>query len=473
MDSLLQNDDVNFLTNLHLLGKESVDAITPDKNGHTLLHRACKNISKLPLSVFKLLLETHGANINAIDLENATPIHIAFDEFSPDNADNVAILTYLLSQENLNPNLSNDDGYSLLHCACRYINQLPIDVFKFLIETRGANINLQCHGGDIPFHFVFRSFQPNDNNDFTIFTYLLGQKAVNANHKGRDGYTLLHWACMLINKLPISIFKLLIETHCVDVNALDLYNETPLHYAFISFRPSDGGDIAILHYLLSLKDVNANIQGQMGYTLLHLACLRINLLPLSVFKCLIEQKGCDLNFLDKNTNQPSISIALGAYSSKTDVSILIYLLDQENIDFNAKYQDGSTFLHKVCRNINQAPLSIFKYLIEKKGCSMNILDEKNNTPLYYALHFFIPGPGDDSSALTYLINNNNFDVNITSQSNQTLFHYACIMNLSPLKNRRSARDLVEEKANLDSFWSQIIEIGASRYLELVLDEKTH
>jgi ankyrin repeat protein len=65
----------------------------------------------------------------------------------------------------------------------------------------------------------------------------------------------------------------LIETTGCDVNAQDNTGDTPLHCAFHAFNLNSGGDVDVLIYLLNQKDVNVNIKGQSGVTLLHLACI--------------------------------------------------------------------------------------------------------------------------------------------------------------------------------------------------------
>jgi len=107
-------------------------------------------------------------------------------------------------------------------------------------------------------------------------------------------YTILHNYCCYINTTPREVYRYLIETKGCDVNVQDNSKNTPIHDAFLFFDPNKGGDITVLHYLLSQKGVNVNIKGYNGYTLLHMACKRINRLPLEIFKLLIETMGCDV-----------------------------------------------------------------------------------------------------------------------------------------------------------------------------------
>jgi hypothetical protein len=60
---------------------------------------------------------------------------------------------------------------------------------------------------------------------------------------------------------------------------------------FIICDSNNGGDIAVLIYLLPQDDVRTDIQGPFGVTLLHFACSHINELPLDVFKYFDRKKG--------------------------------------------------------------------------------------------------------------------------------------------------------------------------------------
>jgi ankyrin repeat protein len=104
--------------------------------------------------------------------------------------------------------------------------------------------------------------------------YLLSQKGVNVNTKGKYGRTLLHYACNKINSLPIGIFQYLIETLGFDVNTPNIFKDTPLLRALCSFNPNGPGDINVLTYLIDHMNVNLNIKGHCDRTLLHYACIK-------------------------------------------------------------------------------------------------------------------------------------------------------------------------------------------------------
>jgi ankyrin repeat protein len=141
-----------------------------------------------------------------------------------------------------------------------------------LITILDCDVNVQENNDDTPLHNAIRNFNANWGGDITVLNYLLSQKAVNVNTKGQYGYTLLHMACDKIDKLPLDIFKYLIETIGFDVNTPNIFNDTPLHKAFSQFKPSNRGDINVLYYLLNQKGIIVNAKGCRDHTLLHYAC---------------------------------------------------------------------------------------------------------------------------------------------------------------------------------------------------------
>jgi ankyrin repeat protein len=342
--------DITVLT--YLLTQKKINENIKGKSGYTILHRACKRINRLPLEVFTILIETLGCDVNVQNKNNDTPLHDAFRCFDPNDGCDINVLTYLINQKNVNGNMKGWNGYTLLHMACININKLPLDIFNVLIGTMGCDVNVQDDDKDTPLHDAFRYFNPNKGGDIKTLTYLLTQTNINVDIKGKYCYTLLHRACKHINRLPREIFKLLIEKLGIDVNAQNNNKNTPLHHALHSFNLNDGGDITVLTYLLSHKNINANIKGDRGYTLLHYACPSINRLPLEIFKVLIETRGADVNAQNESNNTP-LHLALYNFNPSEDaqnVAILTYLLSHKNINLNIKGKNDLNLLHWACIN---------------------------------------------------------------------------------------------------------------------------
>jgi ankyrin repeat protein len=97
-------------------------------------------------------------------------------------------------------------GHTILHNYCLYINTTPIEVYRYLIETLGFDVNVQDDDKNTPLHYALEDFHPGFGVDSIInLTYLLSQNGANGNIKNKKGHTLLHIACSNINKLPIEI----------------------------------------------------------------------------------------------------------------------------------------------------------------------------------------------------------------------------------------------------------------------------
>jgi ankyrin repeat protein len=461
------------------LTEDNINRIDPT-TGETILHNYCKRINITPLEVYRYLIETKGCDINLHDKYKHSSLMYALSYFK---SDDITVLMYLLTQENVNVNTKGWNGETLLHTVCRKINQVLLDVFKLLIEAYGADVNAQDDDKNTPIHNALRQFRPINDVDITVLIYLLTQKTFNVDIKSYSGHTFLHAACININSLPIDIFKVLIETHGADVNAQDDDNNTPLHYALYCFNPNDACDITVLDYLLGQENFNLDTK-----TLLHYACANINALPIDVFKFLIQKMSCDVNVQDKDNDTP-IHRAMCRFNSNDggDITVLMYLLIQKGVNTNTKGRHGYSLLHYACESINTLTLEIFKFLIEKLGADVNVQANNKNTPLHRALDRFNPNDGGDINVLTYLINQKNVNVNINGSSGRTLLHLACICNIPDLNDyiysdddymdsEDDLNDLDDSnnsvKAKADDILCQIIEMIVETCLGQIIDETT-
>jgi len=118
---------------------------------------------------------------------------------------------------------------TILHHYCDKINSTPLPIFKYLIETKGGNINAQDNRCDTPIHHAFRSFNPNKGGDINTLKYLLNLKSIDVKLGGYSRHTILHSASQTVNHLPLDIFQVLIEIKGLDVNCTDSDGNTPLH----------------------------------------------------------------------------------------------------------------------------------------------------------------------------------------------------------------------------------------------------
>jgi ankyrin repeat protein len=96
-------------------------------------------------------------------------------------------------------------------------------------------------------------------------------------------------------------------------------------------------------------------------------------------------------------------------------------------------------------------------LIETHGGDVNVQDKNKNTPLHVAFEYFNPNDGGDIAVLTYLINQNNADVNIKNCKGHNMLLLALINNF-------------ELNSGSDTILSRFVEIIAERCVQQVLDE---
>jgi ankyrin repeat protein len=341
-----KGDNIPVLT--YLLSRKDVNVNIKNYNGDTLLHAASFNINSIPLEIFQLLIETLGFDVDAQNNLKMTSLHHAINSFNPNDGGDINTLKYLLTQRNINVNIKGNYGYTLLHGACEKINKLPLDIFKVLIETHGADVNEQNTNNDTPLHLALRNFNLNQGGNITTLTYLLTHKTVNVHITNNYGHTILHAACQRINDLPLDVFKLLIETIGGDVNAQDNSNDTPIHRALRYFDLNYGGNITVLTYLINQKNIDANIKSDCRHTLLHIACLNINKLPLEIFNVLIGTLGSNVNVQDEDKDTP-IHLALRLFDPRQcDVAVLAYLINHNTGKVNIRGRQGHSSLHLVC-----------------------------------------------------------------------------------------------------------------------------
>ena len=252
-----------------------------DKRGQTLMHYVSGEENGL--EVLKLLIQS-GANINAKDKGDITPLHIAS---GGGFIENVKILLQYGADTNLGRNyrplhIASAKGYvdvvqallavktdvdfkdrhswTALHYAA--INKQNI-VIKLLLDAK-ADVNAKVLKHlSTPFHLATQK-----GNGETA--QMLLEAGADVLLKDEDGNTPFHLATRFNNP---EIVKAIIQ-HGVDVNVLNGEGKTALHFVgyFYSEKYTDPDfSTAVAEVLLNTKGVKVNVKDMYGLTALDYA----------------------------------------------------------------------------------------------------------------------------------------------------------------------------------------------------------
>jgi len=139
----------------YLLSRPGVEPTIADDDDNTVLHFACQRASKVSLDVFKLLIEEYGANVNAQNNEDKTPLHVFF-ECAKISAVKKDVFEYLFSRPGIDATLADNDDNTVLHLACCNAGKIPPDAFEFLIRECSADaLNAVNTKKQTPLHYFF------------------------------------------------------------------------------------------------------------------------------------------------------------------------------------------------------------------------------------------------------------------------------------------------------------------------------
>ena len=311
------------------------------------LHIVCSNPDE-SLEMVEAFLSSSKTDPNILDAKHFTPLHYAASNI------HLKILRCLI-QSNANPNIQNQDGATPLFILCSHgasysENNILVEMVNILLKAN-ADPNVQSLEKMLtPLHLAcFKGW-------LEIVNSLLKAKA-NPNIQNNDGSTPLLSVLQagktfsedkaqtvdLCNQYEI--VDALLEAKA-DPNIADKRKCTPLHVA------AGRGKTDIVARLLKGK-ANANVQAINNATPLHLAtCFG----HLEVIKLLLREKV-----------DPNKCITL----SNCGMAFSTVIID-----------NAMAPLHIAC---SIESLEIVKVLLNHSNANPNILDDKQSTPLHYAV----------------------------------------------------------------------------------------
>jgi ankyrin repeat protein len=385
-----------------LLGDNTINVEDKNRQNRSLLHCACDNIDNIPITLLKRLISLQF-DINDPDIKNNTPIHLAFRSLNFNAS--IDIFQYILSQPNIlgdSPKLNSRDE-SILHMACKNVQYIPLSIFQLLIDKLSFDLLAKNVMNLTPLNLVLANFKK--GCDIDIVRYLFNRPNLNINQT--KWTTIFSKVVRLITTTPIEIFQFLIEEKRIGTNIINSY----LYTAFSHI--SCGLNVDILNYLLKVSTCDVNhINTTEGDTILHQACKHANLLPLEIFRYLIEIKGADLT-IQNDTMRTPLEVLFFQFKGHF-IEIFKYLFNsQSEFHIHQIVSYGSTWLHYVCQEgYGIHSLDVIKYLIEEMNFDPNSKDEWGNTPLHHAFYYF--DDDYDINIINYLITQSKIRYNLTN-----------------------------------------------------------
>ena len=166
------------------------------------------------------------------------------------------------------------------------------------------------------------------------------------------------------------------------------------------------GHEEIVRYLMSIDDVNVNLQDNFGLTPLETACENNRL---EIVKILTRRKDIDVNCLS-NGNTSLVTAVNKRYNV-----IVKHLLKQDNTQINLLDGNGHTPLTMACKNRN---VEAAKLLTQMKDIDVNVLT-KDGTPLMIATKM---GCAD---IVKNLLEDRNIQINLPDGNGDTPLATAC------------------------------------------------
>lgn len=186
--------------------------------GFSLLHLATqqKSFSKVA-NRYEILIK-NGANIEIIDQNEQTPLHIATSKC------NVEVTKFLL-KNGAYVDARDKNGNTPLILTIDSFNDKKSDIISLLIE-HGADIEKQNSEGEKPLH------RATSNKNYACILSLISHGANINSTNSKNGRTPLHKAAYKGYKECV---KMLLD-YGADINLTDSKGETPLHSAVSGYR---------------------------------------------------------------------------------------------------------------------------------------------------------------------------------------------------------------------------------------------
>ncbi|XP_046543311.1 uncharacterized protein LOC124253552 isoform X1 [Haliotis rubra] len=399
------------------------------------------------------LLMKHGANPNAANRWNLTPLHYlcatghldgvqmmipkiqdinkagghhdntALHEAAKHQSDRSQACVQLLIEGNAEINLKNNIGATPMHEAAKAGNS---ETVKYLLEAgayphsednnKASPLMSACHSGSFDIVEVllnkkadlnkqdvhgYTALHLASNSGYKDIVRILLQRGAHMNILNKGKKTAFHVACEEGNEEIVQIF---IEFD-VDIHHRN-YNTSPFHLACYN------GHVDVVRILI---DAGVDIEETDRYkTPLVIAC---EARRLSLLEFLMD-RNANIKVLDTDLNTLLHRVAWHVHGGHTDVAEILL---NHDMDVNARNRHGRTPLYLACES---GHVGLARLFVSRKATLQ--CDISNTTPLHEACYpVHTPIVPERKQDITLILIQTGTCVNTQDKYGQTPLHYAC------------------------------------------------
>ncbi|XP_067676346.1 serine/threonine-protein phosphatase 6 regulatory ankyrin repeat subunit A-like [Haliotis asinina] len=327
---------------MELLVAKGANVTLTDKNGNTILHRACRGGD---IEVVKYIVSKKMVDINTGKRKNQTSLMLAC-------LWGHKAVVELLVQQGANHSLTDKRGDNILHYACQGGH---VEVVTFIISLRTFDINCGGLNKQTPFMAAGR-------HGHKDVVELLVKNGANLSLRDAHSNNILHLAC---GRGRVEVVKYVISLNTVDINSWGNNKKTPImvagrsgHTEVIRLLVKNGAD-------LSLRDAH-------GDNILYYACLGGHV---EVVKYVVSKNRVDINSRGKDRKTP-VMVA-GARGHKDVVELLV----KYGANLSLRDAHGDNILYFACLG---GHVEVVKYVVSKNRVDINSRGKDKKTPVMVA-----------------------------------------------------------------------------------------